>query len=222
MWATKSSYGGASPAKINTPATCMCDVAFSIWRNEASSGDSRSGEAITGKVPRTGAGPKRESALEDDVVARTAVEHVERRAADEDVVAGLTEQRVRAGAADEDVGTVAAVLRQRERAGLQGAGVDDVVAREAVDVQSVVGPFGMQDVRPGGEPGDHHAVGAPGHRGHVVARRPLHGDGVRSSVPGDAVRTREIRGELAEVRAAEIVLRDGVGPAEGAKPHPLD
>src|SRR5215211_5522547 len=37
MASSRSSYGGGSPSKIITPATCMCEAASSRWRNELSS-----------------------------------------------------------------------------------------------------------------------------------------------------------------------------------------
>src|SRR6266545_3236679 len=42
MCSTNSAYGGGGPANTKTAATCICDVASSMGRNEASSGDRRS------------------------------------------------------------------------------------------------------------------------------------------------------------------------------------
>ena len=53
----------------------------------------------------------RDQALDDDVVARAAVEDVEAAAADQHVVAGAADEDVVAGAADQDVVAVAAIGR---------------------------------------------------------------------------------------------------------------
>ena len=68
----------------------------------------------------------------------------------QDVVARAAEQRVVAVAADEDVVAVAAVQRQLDRAGRHAGCIDDVVAREGVDRQPVVGGLGAGDADPRG------------------------------------------------------------------------
>src|SRR5688572_20394037 len=101
------------------------------------------------------------SVLDDDVAAGPAVEDVLSRAAEEHVVARLPAQRVVTGTADEDVVPVAPGLREPDPRGLEAAAEDDVVAREGIDRQRVVGLLGVRDVHPGREAEDAYgAVGA--------------------------------------------------------------
>jgi hypothetical protein len=74
--------------------------------------------------------------LNDDIVARSAIEDVEPEAADEHVIAGTTAQDVIAIAADQDVVAVAAIGGQLDGRP-QPRRLDDVIAGKAVDDDSI-------------------------------------------------------------------------------------
>src|SRR3954447_17356022 len=126
-----------------------------------------------------------------------SVERVQARAAEQDVVAGLAEQDVGPGAADEEVVAAAAVAGQRERAGQETAAVEDVVARQSVDVKGIVGGFGVLDVHPGGDADHRDAIDVTDHSGDVVAVGPLDGDRVGLAIARYAIRRGEISCDLA-------------------------
>ena len=98
-----------------------------------------------------------DGAVDDDVVAGTAVEHVLPAAADQDVVSGTTGQDVVAGAADQDVVAVAAIGGELHACQSPDATID-VVAAETVDDEAIVGV----EVR------DRHIVAKARHRDHAV------------------------------------------------------
>jgi hypothetical protein len=65
--------------------------------------------------------------LNQNVISRTAVEHVESWTAFENIVTLATEERVRAGAADQDIVTWPDVERQVDHFGLKTRGNYDVI-----------------------------------------------------------------------------------------------
>src|ERR1700722_12221774 len=82
--------------------------------------------------------------IEEDVVARSAIEDIHPAAAEENVVARTAGQNVVAGTADEEVIAVATIGRELNAARQSGR-IDDVVPAEAVDDKAVVGRFGAGD-----------------------------------------------------------------------------
>ncbi len=109
-------------------------------------------------------------------------------AADQDVVAGAADQGVVARAADQDVVAVAAVGRERDRAGRQARGVHHVVAGQGVDRQPVVGGLGARDVHLGGQAEHGDAARVAGDGDHVVAVGAVDDDGVGLAVARAAAR----------------------------------
>src|SRR5205807_629358 len=107
--------------------------------------------------------------LEEDVVARPAVQDVLPRAANEHVVAGPAAQGVVAGAADQHVAAVAAVGAELDGVGGKARGFHHIVAGAGGDVQPV-GGFGPGDVHLGEEAGDGDPAGVAGDVHHVIAR----------------------------------------------------
>lgn len=83
--------------------------------------------------------PGGRQAVDLDVVAVPAVEDVGAGPAQQDVVALAAEQNVGSGAADQDVVAGAAVGGEVGRVGQQPRCLDDVLAVERVDRQTVVG-----------------------------------------------------------------------------------
>ena len=77
--------------------------------------------------------------LQDDVVARAAVEHISAAVAQQHVVVVAADEGVGARAAEQDVVAGAAVGGELNRPGAEGRGVDDVVAGEALDGHPVIG-----------------------------------------------------------------------------------
>ena len=78
------------------------------------------------------------------VVARVPDEHVVAGAHESDIIAVAAVDQVVAAAADDQIVAEAAIHRQRDLAGRQRAGVDDVVAALAVDGELVVRVRGEQ------------------------------------------------------------------------------
>ena len=89
------------------------------------------------------------STLNQYIVAGAAVEHVRAPAAEQHIVARAAEQRVVAGPAEQNIVAVAAVQGQLCSGGAESAGIDDVIAAQAVDVNHV----GRIEVL------DHHLLG---------------------------------------------------------------
>src|SRR5205823_753126 len=90
-------------------------------------------------------------------VARVPNEGVVAGAQQGDVVAGPAAYQVVSLAAGQHVGIRTAVFRKADDAGLEGGGVDSVIAGEAVDRELVRG-LGRGDVHRGREPADLYAA----------------------------------------------------------------
>ena len=112
-------------------------------------------------------------------------------------------------------------IRQLDRVGLERAGVDAVVAAEAVERQPVVRLLLEEDVDRRVQPEDVDAAGVARRAEHVGALGAVDGDRVGRAVAA-AVRPAEVEPGLREVGAAQVADDDVVGSAECAEVDALD
>ena len=119
------------------------------------------------------------------VVAGVPHEQVVAGAEEGDVVAVAAEDGVVAGAADDGIGAEAAEGLQGDLVGGQAAGVDEVVAAEAVDGQDVRG-VGVIDGHLGRSAIDDDAAADRGDRDGVVGIGGVYDDGVEVAIGGRA------------------------------------
>ena len=126
-------------------------------------------------------------------------------------------------AADDLVIAGAAIDREVDLAGLEGGGVDGVVAGEAVDRERVEGALGAGERHLRRQSVDHHARAAAGDRDGVVAGRAVDDHVVRRPVTlAAAHRARQVDVDLLGVGSGEVVDRDRVGAAQGVDLDVLD
>src|SRR5262245_6885949 len=148
------------------------------------------------------------------VVARVPDEQVVAGAQDGDVGAVAAIDGVVAGAAEDDIVAKAAVDLQADLAGGKTAGVDDVVAAQAVDGQQVR-LVGVIDNHRRRQALDCDLAARRGDGDHVVAIGGVDGDGIALAVAAAAVeRRRQIDFDLGDVGALEIADDDVVRAAE--------
>ncbi len=166
--------------------------------------------------PRTGG-----DALDHDVVAGPAVQHVGAAASEEHVVTLAAEQRVVAGAAEEHVVAVAAGGGQERGVGGQARGVDDVVADQGVDRHPVTARDGPGDRDARREAGDLRGRAGAGDRDGVVAVGRVDHHVVRCGVVAAAGRG-QVGGHVRDVGPGQVVDGEQVGAAERVGDDRLD
>ena len=141
---------------------------------------------------------------------------------DEDVVAGAhqglvvavaTVDQIVALAPEDDVDAEPTVHRQLDAVGFERAGVDDVVAPEAVQRQAVVGLLRGEDVHRRLQTEDVDPAGVAGGAEHVGAVGPVDGDRVGGAVAA-TVGTAQVGPDRHHVGSAEVTDDDVVGAAE--------
>src|SRR5262249_52077524 len=103
------------------------------------------------------------------------------------------------------------------------AGVDGARAGARVDVEPVVRGLGVEDGDRRGEAADLHASRVPVDDDRVVPVGAVDDDVVVGAVAGGAPEgPGQVDVHAGDVRAAQVVDRDGVGAAEGVEVHGLD
>ena len=127
-------------------------------------------------------------AVDEGVVAGTAVERVDAGATEEHVVAFAAADRVVAVAADQDVVADAAVDGERHGPGRDPRCVDDIVAVERRDREPVERRFGTADGDVGSQADDLEVRALTGDDGDVVAVGADDGDVVGLGVADAAAR----------------------------------
>ncbi len=151
-----------------------------------------------------------------DPVAAVMDVEVDQVLVDDAVVALAAEHDVGSLAAGHDVVACAGIDRELDEAGGEAAGIDRVVAAEAVEDQPVVGAFGIRKLDGRGEAGD---------ADHAARRRDGRGIGAGRPVDDDLVGLRiaaadagaEVDLDQGHAGWAEVVDVHRVGPAERVK-----